>query len=445
MIRDTEHKAQNLLSDRRGQALALAAVTMAAMLAMGALAIDLGLAFTARAAAQRAADAAALAGASAFQDFTKAAAPGPAQDRAYEYALANDVLRRPIDSSQVEVWVIPDEQKVRVRITEPDLPTWFARLIGWESMQVAAVAAAVASSGGSSDQCVLPFAIVDLWDENDADEDPNNNDTPDDGEEWFLQDDEEGTSPDPYYPYADEDAADEYPSPYKATRGTGLGSSFRDGKTPQVTYSLPGDLGRRIVLKTSPGEGGPASGGSPGGGWHPTPSGTTGPGNFQIWQMPDIDDPNSCAAGTGQGGTSYVQSQIAGCNPCDILLGTDYPVTTGMKTAIDKPLKELYALDSGAEWSESANRIVGSRFGELGDGGMSGVGDLSPLIRIAAIASPLQDFTGGSEPIQFNNFAYVFLEPNSPKGTVYIRFLGPVSGGSGPSTGPLVKYLRLVE
>jgi len=76
---------------------------------------------------------------------------------------------------------------------------------------------------------------------------------------------------------------------------------------------------------------------------------------------------------------------------------------------------------------------------------MGGVGTVSPLIRVAAIASPVQDFTGKSEPVEFNNFAKVFLEPNPPKGTVNVRFLGRISGSGGPTTGPLVKYLRLVQ
>ena len=104
-------------------------------------------------------------------------------------------------------------------------------------------------------------------------------------------------------------------------------------------------------------------------------------------------------------------------------------MTPGNKASIDKPLKALYDQDPGAEWNESLDRIVGSRFGVDGDGGMSGEGTLSPLIRVAAIASPLQDFTGASQPIEFNNFARVFLEPYPPKATVYVRFLGPGSRG----------------
>ena len=60
---------------RRGAVLALAAVTVAALAAMSALAIDVGMLINARSEAQRAADAAALAGASAFRDLSPALAP----------------------------------------------------------------------------------------------------------------------------------------------------------------------------------------------------------------------------------------------------------------------------------------------------------------------------------------------------------------------------------
>ena len=127
------HKGEDPLQNRNGQAMAMAVVFMVGILAMGALAVDLTMAFTARAAAQRAADSAALAGASAFIDYPEASASDPAEERAYEYALSNDVIRRGIDSSQVEVWVIPDSQRVRVRVPARDLPAWFARILGVSS------------------------------------------------------------------------------------------------------------------------------------------------------------------------------------------------------------------------------------------------------------------------------------------------------------------------
>ena len=67
------------LSDERGSVVVMLAVSLFAMLALAALAIDLASLRDSRAEAQRVADAVALAGASAFRDFPstdpKAATP----------------------------------------------------------------------------------------------------------------------------------------------------------------------------------------------------------------------------------------------------------------------------------------------------------------------------------------------------------------------------------
>jgi hypothetical protein len=152
---------------REGQTLAVVAVMMVALLALLSLGIDMGMAYTARAEAQRVADAAALAGASAFLDFVNPAdAVGTARQRAEEYAELNFVRNRRVvaEEPEVLVWVIPDSQKVRVRIERSELPVWFARFLGRDDLTVSARAAAWAAAAGSSD-CAAPFSIPDLWDE----------------------------------------------------------------------------------------------------------------------------------------------------------------------------------------------------------------------------------------------------------------------------------------
>ena len=70
-------------SDQRGSVMVVVAMSMTALLAMLALGIDLGALFNARSEAQRAADAAALAGASALLEHQDAQATGrsPAASR----------------------------------------------------------------------------------------------------------------------------------------------------------------------------------------------------------------------------------------------------------------------------------------------------------------------------------------------------------------------------
>ena len=413
-------------SDERGQALALAAVSMVAVIAMGALAVDLGMAFAARAAAQRAADSAALAGASAFIDYTwsQPIASETAEARALEYAQNNDVLARTIDPSQVTVWVIPDSQKVRVRIGATDLPTWFARVLGVYSMDVAAVAAAVASDGGVTDQCVLPFAIADLWHE---EGDPDR--IPGEGDNWSFD-----PEVDLYEVFDSEAGCYHKAVPPSSTNlsdgcynGTGLGSTWRN--TYGGNTNIYSDVGRRIWIKAGPpGRRGTSSGGDGGG-----TDVMVGPGNFYIWEMPDPD--MDCQ---GRPGANWVHENIIGCNACPVFVGPDweYNTQTGNIASIKDSLKDLMDMDPGAYWDESGDSLV-SQFG-----------DSSPRVRIVPLWDPHQEMQGKTS-FSFNNFAKIFIEGGGtepPDFPIYARFMGPVTGGrAGPHTGSLVKYLRLVE
>ena len=88
-----------MLRARRGASLALVAISMTALTGVGALAIDLGMLYKARADALYAAEAGALAGASAFLDYAdpfSLAARTEAADRAIEYARRNRILTSPV-------------------------------------------------------------------------------------------------------------------------------------------------------------------------------------------------------------------------------------------------------------------------------------------------------------------------------------------------------------
>lgn len=424
MLTRGRHRSRWTRFDRRGQALPLAAVSMVAVIAVGALAVDLGMAFAARAAAQRAADSAALAGASAFLDYTRSEpiAVEVAESRALDYALSNDVLARPIEPSQVSVWVMPDSQKVRVRITATDLPTWFARVLGVVSVDVAAVAAAMASDGGAANQCVLPFALVDLW--HDVNDDTNFNRIPDDGETWVFEPDL-----DKYAKFEECDG----PCPQvdgTPFDGTGLGSSWRDGYPPGTWEgnNIRRDLGRRLWIKQGPrGKQSDGSGGDAGGF-----DVMIGPGNFLIWDMPDPAlgcEPRS--------GASWVQANIAGCNPCEVHLGKEYNTQTGNMTSIKDPLLELVAQDPDAYWDKEKGKVVSPDY----------PGESSPRIRVIPIWDPNQRLEGKTTT-QFNNFTKVFIEgggTQAPDFPIYVRFLGTMTGLPSHETGSLVKHLRLVE
>jgi hypothetical protein len=393
---------------------------MVAVLAMGALAVDLGLAFAARASAQRAADSGALAGASAFMDFdyTDPEAVDAANARALEYATKNDVLRSPIETSQVAVWVIPDSQKVRVRVAAEDLPTFFARALNVLSLDVAATAAAMASDGGSSEKCVLPFAMPDLWDDFDDDDDPENN-IPNEPEWWEYDPGDE------YEPYQGP-CPRGYPN---CDNGTGLGSNLRDDGT------IDDDIGRRIWIKSGPkGQKGDGSGSSDGWGAGGMDV-MIGPGNFLLWSMPDPS--NDCDPRTG---ASWLRENIVGCNACPIRVGVDYPTKPGNVASIKDELRELMDLDPNAEWDQATKSVINSNQANWED---------SPRVRIVPLWSPAEYSLQGRSTFQFNNMAKIFIEgggTNPPDFAVYARFLGMVgAGGGGTTTGSLIKYLRLVE
>ena len=105
------------LKNRPGVALAVVAVSLVGLLAIMALAIDMGMMYSSRSEAQRVADAAALAGASAFLDpqyATPSAALMPARAQAYDYALQNYVLGELVDSSETNVTIDTNLRRVTV-------------------------------------------------------------------------------------------------------------------------------------------------------------------------------------------------------------------------------------------------------------------------------------------------------------------------------------------
>src|SRR5262245_11781480 len=89
-----KHGLNRLRTDEQGISLVFVAGSMFAFLATSALAIDVGLLMTARGQAQRAADAGALAGATAlvFNNFSDISSTGPAATSARNTAQANLVV-----------------------------------------------------------------------------------------------------------------------------------------------------------------------------------------------------------------------------------------------------------------------------------------------------------------------------------------------------------------
>jgi hypothetical protein len=399
---------RTVFKSERGSAIVFVAVTLPALLGFLALGIDLGMLFVARTDAQRAADAAALAGASAFIDNPSDEAEVPAQARAMEYARRNTFRNGPIDSSEIFVTVIPESSKVGVLVRRDSVHTWFGWLFGIHTVPISAYAAAVANSGGSA-KCIRPFAVPDIWD--DANGDKNKNHIWDPNETWKL-----GDNPGDFYK--------KFSGPDGGTGETGYGSSFRD---PPFT-GFVGDYGRQIKIKLT----------------DPNDITQLSPGIFLPWTLPADPEIADCKGGTsgGSGGGAGYRNNICNCNNSAISLDTEYPLKTGnMAGPTWQGINELIEQDPGAHWDPTTNSVQGSAFG-------SDWFNSSPRVIKVALFDPTQITGSGKQTIKFNNFAVFFLdEQKKQQDPVTGRFLYYASGfgGGGPQNGSLVKALQLVQ
>lgn len=443
-----------ILRNRRGAALALVAVSLVVILGMGALAVDMGMLIKQREDAQRAADASALAGASAFQDEAGAAAIAPATTRAFNLLARNYVGQTYIDTSgksaatvngdhfvttsaEGTVIVIPDSQKVRVYVRRPAVGTFFARVLGYFNVPIGAKAAAVAIEAGAG-KCVKPFAFPDFWSDADNDnnianrlEDLGNGQGPG-GEQWQY----DPSAGDTYRVYDPDDLTG---------TETGLGSDFRNNsvaKGDNTNTRYYEDEGRPIVLKKS------------------NPQQTASPGYFLPWVIP----------GSNPGASDY-KKNIYTCNPAEINLTTDFSVdgTADTSSYDDKtgnmvgPTKQgmdsLIALDPDACWAPMPDTDPTHTGGPYTTGQVMKLGptkqcdqpypgwEASPRVAIIPLFDPAQ-LKSGKTQLRFNNLAMVFIEDQPNRHAAVVgRFLKYTrgTGNPGQTNGSLVKILRLVE
>lgn len=396
-----------VFGSERGSAIVFVAVTLPALLGFLALGIDLGMLFVARTDAQRAADAAALAGASAFIDNSSADAVAPAQERAMEYARRNTFRNGPIDSSEITVTVIPESSKVGVLVRRDSVHTWFGWMFGIRTVPISAYAAAVANSAGDA-KCIRPFAVPDMW--SDANGDRNGNHLWDQGEVWRL-----GDNPGDFY--------QKFSGPDGGATETGYGSASRN---PPYTL-LTGDYGRQITIKIT----------------DPNDVQQMQPGIFLPWSLPDDPNMQDCTGGIGggSGGAAAYRRNICSCNHSSISLDTDYDLKTGnMVGPTWQGVNELIGQDPGAYWDPVTNTVQGST---LGSDWFQ-----SPRVIKIALFDPTQITGSGHQTIKFNNFAVMFLDAQQrPQDPVTGRFLYYASGSgtTGTETGSLVKALQLVQ
>lgn len=146
---------------QRGFTIATFALLLGGLMAMAALAVDVGVLYTARTSAQHAADAAALAAAFTFVDGTTDQ-PTAAINSAIAVAAQNKVMGQPASITPANVSVDLANQRVTVtvpRIGANGIATFFASTMGITSADVQTKATAQAWNAGATSRCLKPIFL----------------------------------------------------------------------------------------------------------------------------------------------------------------------------------------------------------------------------------------------------------------------------------------------
>lgn len=468
--------------DRRGASLILVAIALVVVMLMASLAIDLGRLLSARAEAQRAADAAAMAGVSAFlTGVSGTALRDTAVARAARIASQNEMTRQlirpgelvaegsyseefryvetvvggvldtlesvdatvyPYVGEELRVEVIPSLERVRVTVRRDTVGVWFARVIGMREFPISARAMAHAAYAGGT-RCVRPIAVMDWWDESDPDEDANNNEVPEATEVWDFDAISEN---------------DTYAAVTPTLGGTGLGSTFRNGKD-----GLVNDRGRWLILRNQ-GQAGQTNAvcadyrGNK----------CLGPGWWGLWD-PWADEPkeNASVPNIRRALTPTLSEE----NCAQVQVGHNYGFQQGEIGSLTKEFTEVWKSDPDAKWS-TAKDPTSEYFGCVtrgADGSSPCDGDWRSGSRVwvmglfdpndaAILAAPGNETKGR---VHFNNFALFFFEgcadpkrtnpadlrPDRncrPQDDIVGRYAG-IAPGIGPGSSVLTRAIRLVQ
>jgi hypothetical protein len=391
-------------------------LVMALVLGMAALTIDYGMLKTERAEAQRAMDAAALAGASALivpdPAFDKAQG---ARDRATQYATAHTVGLTPVAAD--EITIVPDlvQNTVQVSWRRDGIRLWFANSFGVATMGLTASATAKVE-GTSKANCVKPVAIPDMWNnrphiiKGKEAEDLNGNHALDyndkNGNQVWNEGETEQWTFDPGLGDSYSQATDGY--------GTTARDPYGSGNSQKVK-----DYGRQLFLMSLSSKDGPVS------------------SFYYAWGKTKNDN-----------SASKLADRITSHECESAELNHDYEALNGGNTGpVDDAWNQLINEDANASWDEATNQVVGST---AGSDWLNGSG----RVIIVGLYNPAQ--YGGCpscNKIQLNNLAKVFVDKRACSGhgsckePVTGRFLGFVTGSNptGAPPGSLVKRLVLIK
>jgi len=423
----------------RGVTLVMMALMLFLSLGMGALAIDYGMIKASKAEAQRAMDAAALAGASAFLIPDPAIDKAPiAEERARDYAKKHTVHRVPVTDPEVDVDVDVPNTTVTVTYTSGAIPLWFANIFGTPTMGVNALAAAhVIETSNAS--CIMPIAIPDLWQNNDI-AGSGDNAAPEELIEdglWDFEDhDGDGVLDGPTGSVTERElwefdpGVDVYDTDGDGQGNFGYNTSARNGLGSNSFLNKIDDYGRQITLMTL------------------SPKDGTTSSNYYAWGF----TPNDANSG------DILRQKIEAVD-CQIATvgGAGYSASAGNGATagtISPAWDTRIGRDANASWNDDDNKVEGSTDYPL-DMDDDGLPDGSPRVVVVALYNPeLEMLSPSDNMLVFNNFAKVWIDERPEgcegagcKAPITGRFLGWVTGPGGGegTTGTLIKRLQLIK
>jgi Flp pilus assembly protein TadG len=391
---------RHLRTDERGMSFVFVGLSFMAFMAASMLAIDVGMLMTARTQAQNAADAGALAGATAlvFNSFTDHSNSGPAVTSAINTARANLVIGQSPSVTPADVTFPADPATgqsdlvevtvYRTAVRANPVATLIAQFFGTPTADISATARAIAAPAGA-ETCVLPFTIPDKWIEQQC--------------------------PPQTCPWAPTDTFDMYASQGN-NQNTGAPLPNPDiyvapGNTGATGYNPATDRGLRMVLKNNN-------------------QNKVAPSMYNAWDLPG-----------SVGGDDY-RANIATCNPNLIKIGDNMPPENGNMTGpTQQGVDDLMLLDPNAHWDSTCNCVKGSAF------------PVSPRIRIVPLYDPVAytegQHSGKSQPVlRVVNYLGFFVEDVTGGGDVTGR-LTPITGkilpGGQPATGAFAQAIMLVK
>jgi Flp pilus assembly protein TadG len=382
---------------QQGYVAVVVAIVLVLFLGFTALSVDVGMLYSARAAAQKAADAAALAGAYIFitrTDLSETTSPKLSdviKANAVSTAAANQVFGDAVTISTSDVTVDVANRRVTVQVDRTQ-PTLFARALGENTANIHATAVAEASNTGAAtgSGCTKP---------------------------WFIP----NTALDPTVPICDEVKNG------NTTQGScSLGHVLVNTSTHQPTAWGLGLIGSSFTIK--PGN----------------PQNAIAPGQFA-----GID------LGDSQGGRDY-ETNIASCPAQAIYCATSYPSENGNMVG---PTAHGTCRFICYDGSQTCNNCQKDTFVSVGryqrpDGTITSSSRSLALAPIIDVCGYCPNLPSGSVNYTVVGFALIFIDGISNGNDVNAHLISitscPPSGGGGgginpQETGPFALPVRLVR